>query len=210
VHSGRVSGPPCAPCSGWAPSAVGTYLFADLAIGVIYGAKGFAPSASILRAFAPALFLLFIDVLLGHVITAYGRAKAFALAKSGAIVVSTSLSLYLVPAFQQGSGNGGIGLVVAFALSEVVVFVSAIFLLPRGSFDRALGLDAGRAALTAALTLLLFQVLPALPPWVALPLCVLTFTATSIAVGLVTRRDLETLKILMRRLRPAREPSPGP
>ena len=189
---------------------VGTYLFADLAIGIIYGSKGFAESAVILKAFAPVLILLFVDVLMGHAITALGRAKAFAVAKAASIVVSTALSLYLVPAFQRNSGNGGIGLVVAFALSEVVMFGSAVFLLPRRSFDPALLMDAGRAVGAAAATLLLFRMLPGMPPYVGLPLCIVAFSAASVAVGLVTRRDLDTLKILLRRLRPAQEPAPGP
>jgi O-antigen/teichoic acid export membrane protein len=178
---------------------VGTYLFGELAIAIIYGSKGYAPSANILKAFAPAVFLLFVDVLLGYAITACGRAKAFAVAKVASIAVSTVLSLYLVPLFQRSSGNGGIGLIVAFTLSEFVVFGASILLLPRGSMDPALALDAGRAIASAGVTLLLFHFLPTLPPYVALPLCTLVFVISSVALGLVTRRDLEILKSLVRR-----------
>jgi O-antigen/teichoic acid export membrane protein len=189
---------------------VGVYLFADLAIGVIYGAKGYGPAAMILKAFAPVLFLLFVDVLLAHALAANGRAKAFAGVKVVSIVISTGLSLYLVQAFQERSGNGGIGLVVAFGLSELVVFGSSIFLLPRGSLDAALLLDAGRAVLAAAATILLFWFLPIATSLAAIPLCIGVFSLLSVVLGLVTRRDLETFKALLAGLRPRDVPSQGP
>jgi hypothetical protein len=36
--------------------AIGTFLFADIAVGVIYSKQKFAPAGAILQAFAPALW----------------------------------------------------------------------------------------------------------------------------------------------------------
>jgi len=187
---------------------VGTFLFADLAIGIIYGERNFAPAGAILKVYGPGLFLVFIDVLFGNALTAMGRATALSVAKIGSVVLSTALDLILIPFFQRSTGNGGLGVVVAFATSEAVVFAGALFLLPRGSFGASTALDVGRALGSAVLTALLFRFLPPLPLYVGLPACILAFSLCSVALGLVRRDDVRLLRALLRRGKPA-EPYPG-
>jgi O-antigen/teichoic acid export membrane protein len=184
-------------------AATGTYLFAATAIGLIYGSEGFAPSATILRVFSPALFLLFIDILLGNIIYASGGGTGFAIAKVVSVVAGTALDLVLIPMFQSRFGNGGIGVVVAFALSELVVFAGALMVMRRGTLVPATVLDAVRALAAGGLTVLLFRLAPPIPAWAGIPLCVATFAAASMALGLVDRRELAVLGTLARRRRVA-------
>ncbi len=188
---------------------VGTYLFADLAIAIIYGQQHFGPAGTILKVYGPCLFLVFIDVLFGYALTAMGRATAFSVAKVGSVVLSTALDLILIPIFQRNTGNGGMGVVVAFAASEAVVFAGALFLLPRGSFGPGAALDVGRALGSAALTALLVRSLPPLPFYLGLPLCVIAFSLCSVALGLVRRTDARLLWALLRRDRGPAEPYSG-
>jgi O-antigen/teichoic acid export membrane protein len=188
---------------------VGTYLFADLAIAIIYGQQHFGPAGTILKVYGPCLFLVFIDVLFGYALTAMGRATAFSVAKVGSVVLSTALDLILIPIFQRNTGNGGMGVVVAFAASEAVVFAGALFLLPRGSFGPGAALDVGRALGSAALTALLLRSLPPLPFYLGLPLCVIAFSLCSVALGLVRRTDARLLWALLRRDRGPAEPYSG-
>src|SRR5262249_21194665 len=44
-------------------AAVGTYLFSDFAVSLIYGNGRFDPAAQMLQLFAPALLLFFVDIL---------------------------------------------------------------------------------------------------------------------------------------------------
>jgi O-antigen/teichoic acid export membrane protein len=178
---------------------VGTFLFADVAIALIYGLEGYGPATTVLQVFGLGLFLLFVDVLLGHVITAAGRAKEFAVAKVASVAVATLLNLWLVPWFETHWGNGGVGVVVAFVLSEAVVFAGSIYLLPRGSLEPAVALDVVRAIGSAGLTAALFQVLPPLSPFLAIPLCVAAYGVASLAVGLLSRSDLELARSLVQR-----------
>jgi O-antigen/teichoic acid export membrane protein len=180
-------------------AGTGTYLFAGTAIRAIYGAGGFAPAATILEVFAPGLFLLFVDILLGNVIYASGRGTGFAVAKVASVAVGTGLNVLLIPLFQARFGNGGIGVVVAFALSELVVFAGALMVLRRGTLQAATALDVARALGTAAATVVLFRWLPAVPPWVGIPLCVAAFGAVSLALGLARGRDLAVLRSLLRK-----------
>lgn len=186
--------------------AIGTCLFADGAIALVYGHRQFGPAGIILKVFGPGLFFLFIDVLFGNALTALGRATAFSMVKVASIVVSTALDLALVPLFQQRYGNGGIGAVAAFVLSEFLVFGGALFLMPRGSLGPAALVDMGRALAAAGVTLLLFYVLPPLPIYVGIPLCVMAFGICSLALGLLKRRDLELIQSLLRK-RPVEAPS---
>jgi O-antigen/teichoic acid export membrane protein len=180
-------------------AATGTYLFAGTAISLVYGARGFAPAATILEVFAPGLFLLFVDILLGNVLYAAGKGFGFAVAKIASVVVGTVLDLVLIPLFQARYGNGGIGVLVAFALSEFVVFAGALVVLGPATLDRATALDAARALGAGVATVLVFRVMPSLPPWLGMPLCVAAFAAASLAVGLVGGRDLSVLRLLARR-----------
>lgn len=184
---------------------VGTFLFADVAVGLIYGAKGFGPSGAILKVFGVGLFLMFIDVLLGHVITATGRSTGFAVAKVASVVVSTALDFYLIPLFQHRYGNGGIGVIVAFASSEIVVFAGSLYLMPRGSLEPRIAVDVARSVACAAVTAFLFVLLPPLSPFLAIPLCVVVFAAASLALGLVSRADL----VLLGKLLPGARASRG-
>ena len=93
--------------------AVGTFLFADTAVGLIYG-PGFAQAATILQVYGAALFLLFIDILLGNVLYAAGAAVGFAIVLVIKVLVSAGLSFLLVPILQARTGNGGLGIALSF------------------------------------------------------------------------------------------------
>ena len=172
--------------------ATGTLLFAETAVGLIYG-PGFAPAATILKVYAPALFLVFIDILLGNTLYAAGAAVGFAVVLAVKVLVSAGLSLVLVPILQARTGNGGIGIVLSFALSELVVLSGALVLLPRGTLTGAAAVDTGACPGSAGLTLLLFWAIPSLNPWLGIPLCIATFSGASWLLGLMRQRDVEAL-----------------
>src|SRR5262249_49182302 len=88
-------------------AAVGRWLFAEVAIHVVYGQRQFGPAAVILQVFGLGLFLIFVDVLVGTALTALGRATAFAVAKIASVALALGLELVLIPWFQYRTGNGG-------------------------------------------------------------------------------------------------------
>jgi len=178
---------------------VGCYAFAQVAVSVIYGAGRFGPAVNVLALYAPALFFVFITMLLATAATAVGRARALAFAKLVSVVVSTALALLLVPFSQTRWGNGGLGLVLAFSASELVMLAAGAAVLPRGTLGMATALDVGRALLTALGTLAFLRLLPPLSPWVGIPLCVAVFVGLGLALGLVNKQDASTLASLLKR-----------
>lgn len=178
--------------------AVGTILFADFAIGLVYGQKNFGPAADVLKAFAPGLALIYIDMLFGHAILARGKAGRLAKAKVVAVVVTTGVELALVPLFQSRYGNGGLGVMLAMACGELVMVIAAVYLI-REIVTRAMALDVLRGLASGILTILVFRALPAMHPAVGIPLCILLFVALATAFRLVRREDLALLSSAIRR-----------
>jgi O-antigen/teichoic acid export membrane protein len=177
---------------------VGAFLFADFAIGLIYGEEKYGPAASIVQAFGPALMLIYIDMLLGYSILAVGKAGKLAKAKVISVIVTTAVELALIPFFQSRYGNGGIGIVLAMASGEMVMVTAAVLLL-RDVVDRGMLLDFARGVSAGLLTILLVRLLPAIPALLAIPVCIVIFVAISAAVGLVRRPDIELLSSMFRR-----------
>ena len=178
-------------------AAVGTFLFADVAVGLIYGRGHFGPATAVVEAFAPVLPLFFIDILLGYAITAAGKTKELAVVKLLSVAVSTGLAILLIPVFQARFGNGAIGSVLAFGSSEVLMLSAILWQLPRKVVDRSALLDFLRAAAAAGGTLVIFWVLPSLlsmTPWLAVPACITVFMALALASGLVRRTDLDRMR----------------
>jgi O-antigen/teichoic acid export membrane protein len=179
-------------------AAVGTYLFADVAVKVIYGAGAFQPAATLLRVFAPILLLVFVDVLLGNAVMVIKPAP-LAAGKVAAILLTTSLDILLVPVCEARFGNGAIGVLLGFAAGEGVMVAAAVLLLPPGTLDRTFFHDLGRALVAGAGTVILLTALPPLSPCLGIPACVFAFAALSVGLGLVDRADLALLPALLDR-----------
>jgi O-antigen/teichoic acid export membrane protein len=178
--------------------AVGTFLFADFAVALIYGRGRFEPAAAVLELFAPALLLFFVDILLGTVVTATGKTRELAAVKLLSVGLSTALAVLFVPFFQARSGNGGMGLVLAFGSTEVLMLGAMLWLAPRGAFDRGTLLDLGRAIACGVGTLALVRALPRTTPWLALPATVCVFATLALGTGLLRWRDISTRMALVR------------
>jgi O-antigen/teichoic acid export membrane protein len=178
--------------------AVGAYLFADFAIGVIYSERKFGPAADILRAFAPALMLIYIDMLFGHAILAAGKAGQLAKAKVVAVCVTTAVELVLIRYFQARFSNGGIGIVLAIACGELVMVTAAVLLI-RDIVTGAMATDFFRGLAAGVATVLVIRALPPITPLLGIPLCVAMFAVLSVVVGLVRRADIDLLASMFRR-----------
>jgi O-antigen/teichoic acid export membrane protein len=118
--------------------AAGTALYADVAVSLVYRREGFEPAIDVLRALAPYLFLMFVNILLGNAILAIGRARAaFTLAKFAALLVGGLLDVILIPYFETRYGNGAIGLAISLTTAELVMTLAALRLAPEGIVERS-------------------------------------------------------------------------
>lgn len=175
----------------------GTYLFADFAIALVYSRQKFGPAATILQAFAPALLLIYVDMLLGNAILALGKAGPLAGAKMISVVVTTAAALVLIPYFQLHFSNGGIGVVLAMACGELVMVVAAVILM-RGVMTMSMITDVVRGLAAGAATVVIFRYLPHISPILGIPLSVATFALVAWVIGLIDRDDIALLTSMVR------------
>jgi O-antigen/teichoic acid export membrane protein len=183
---------------------VGTYLFADVAIALIYSKQKFGPAGAILRAFSPALLLLYVDLLFSHAILAAGKAGRLATVKVTAVAITTGLEFILVPYCQVHFGNGGIGVMLALGAGEVAM-VTAAMLLIREAVDGRMLLDFLRGLISGGATVLLVRAVSPVTPLVGIPLCVLAFVGLATLVGLVDRQDFQLITTAFRKRTPSVE-----
>jgi O-antigen/teichoic acid export membrane protein len=179
--------------------ALGTWLFADVVIHLVYRNAGFAPAATILGVFGLGLFLIFVDSLLGTALVALGRPASFSMLKLATVALATVVELFLIPYFQRRTGNGGLGVVTAFVACEPLIFAGMLVVIPRGLVGRPFVLNCARAIGSALLTGALLRLFPTLTPWVAIPACIAMYTATTLAVGLLRPKDVRALGQLFAR-----------
>lgn len=174
-------------------AAIGAWQFADVAVGLVYGRGDFDPAIAVLKTFAPVLPLLFVDILFANAIIAVGNTKKIAIVKALSVAVATGLSVVLIPLCQSRLNNGGIGLVLAFGLTEIMMLTGLLCLLPRGTVGPYVLLAFLRATVAGGSTMVIFWVLPSVTPWLAIPACVAVFLALAYATGLILRTDLASI-----------------
>jgi O-antigen/teichoic acid export membrane protein len=182
--------------------AVGVHLFAEVPVGLIYSMQKFGPAADILRAFAPVLLLLIVDMFLSTAILAAGKSSRLAIAKVASVVLTTGLAFLLVPLCQARFSNGGLGVMYAMTIGELLMLTVAGFLIREVVDGRTIG-DVCRCLMAGAATILLIRLLPALTPFLAIPMCVLAFGGLSLLFGAVRRSDIEMLRGSFRKQAPA-------
>jgi O-antigen/teichoic acid export membrane protein len=178
--------------------AVGTFLFAYVPINVIYSLEKAAPSAQILRAFAPVLLLMYLDMFLGLAAVAAGKTTQLAITKIVAVALTAGLAFLLIPVCERRFGNGGLGVMFAMGIGELWVFAVNTILITE-VFDRRTIGNMCRFLIAGAATVLLFWYTPAITPFLGIPLCVLVFGGLALAVGAVRRSDFDMLLGSLRR-----------
>lgn len=99
---------------------------------------------------APNLTLIAVDMVLGTALMAMGLERKWLLISVLAAVVNPSLNLLAIPFTQAMWGNGGIGAASVTVITEFVMLLGALVLMPRDLLDRAWLSDAARVCLAGA------------------------------------------------------------
>lgn len=138
------------------PMSIATYTFAPDIIGTLFGLAEYAPSVAVLQMLAPGLLLVYVDFVLVTALVALDRQRQWSLVALAAIPVSIALNYLLIPVFQTGAGNGGIGSAAATNITELMILGAALLLLPKGVISRqsaGAALKSGAAGLCMAAVL---------------------------------------------------------
>ena len=183
--------------------AVGTYLFADVVVGVIYSLQRFGPAADTLRAFSLVMLLMYIDIFLATAIVAAGKAGRLASVKVASVVVTTGLAYLLTPIFQARFANGGLGVMYAMTAGELLMLIAATVLIRAAISARTIN-HMCRSLVVGVVTVLLLRVIPAFEAFLNILAFLLVFVAMSLLTGAIKRDDVRML------IASFRGPSPVP
>ena len=118
------------------PISAGAIVVAEPLVRRLYGAGSFAHAAPNLQILGFSILLVCVDVVLGTVLIARGREKPWAGMAIAAAFFNPLLNLWAIPLATRLWGNGGIGASIATVLTEVLMMVGALVLMPRGIFTR--------------------------------------------------------------------------
>jgi len=117
------------------PIALGCLLYPEIGISIFNRAE-FRPAEDDLRVLSLFVFLVYFTMPLGVSILAAGKQRAWAIIQTICVIVSAIADPLLIPLFERRMGNGGVGVCVAGVISEVCVLLCAVWMVPKGTFDK--------------------------------------------------------------------------
>jgi O-antigen/teichoic acid export membrane protein len=178
-------------------TSAGTYLFADVAVALVYSKKAYGPAVQVLQATSPIFLLVTVSMFFVTILTIVGRLRAIAVTKIVSIVVGGVGALVLIPLFQRHTGNGGVGAALAGALAEAVMAGVSVALVPRKLVGVTLAsyglrsMAAGAAMIVVGLAVSGWHVL------LRFPLALGAFALAGALLGIIRREDLRVVAAMM-------------
>jgi len=136
------------------PVAAGTVAVARPFVLLLYGSGSFMQAGPNLEILGASILLVCIDVVLGTALIARGKEKAWAVMAVAAAVFNPLLNLWAIPFAQRVWGNGGVGASAATLLTEALMMVGALWIMPKGVFSRR-NLTGGLKALAIGVAMVL-------------------------------------------------------
>jgi O-antigen/teichoic acid export membrane protein len=180
------------------PVAAGCALFPDFGI-ALYSRTSFAPAEDNLRVLSLFLLLMYFTMPLGVFVTSSGRSRAWAVVQSICVGVSLVLDPILVPWFQRRSGNGGLGVCWASVISEVIVIALAVFLVPRGIFDRRFWRTIFLAGVAGLSMAAVARLLRGWSPFLVAPIAVVAYVTTLRLTGGIDQDQARSIREFVQR-----------
>jgi len=133
------------------PISIVLFVLAKPALQLLYGDSPYLNAAPCLQLFAISLFLTCIDVLLATILVTKNKEKQWSYMAIIAAMFNPAMNAWMIPWTQNAYGNGGIGAALATVITEILMMIGAICLLPKGilSFKSTLP-NIGKALLAGA------------------------------------------------------------
>ena len=118
------------------PAGVGVFILANEITELLNYPKGFEYVSTLLRILAFNVPLVAIDMILGTVLIAAARQRAWTIVGIVAGVFNPLVNLWAIPYTQNNPsiGNGAVGAAVVTVATELVMFIGALYLRPKGVF----------------------------------------------------------------------------
>jgi len=146
------------------PLGLGTTMISTHIVALIYGLGEFAHAVENLQIFGFCIIFVCIDVVLGTVLIAKDRQKAWSYAAIIAAGLNLGSNFLLIPLTQRHMGNGGYGAAISTLLTEIFMMAAAIKLMPAGIFTPATLRTTLKAIIAGSAMVMAVAFLPEMTP----------------------------------------------
>lgn len=192
------------------PLSAGICVVAPAVPGLFGWPTDYASSAPLIMILSLQMPIVSVDMVLGTVIMAIGRERAWVRMGIIAAVLNVVLNLLAIPAFEHVAGNGPIGASIVTVLTEVWMCFAALMLLPTHLLDRGTLSYAARVVLAAAVAALVATPLMSVALVIAAVGGSLTYVLLAIALRVVAWSDVEYVRARVSRRRHQASAQPTP
>ena len=179
-------------------ASMGTYLYADVAVRVVYGREAFGPTVVDLQVLSPFVLLVYLTMILGLAIATSGKQVPWAGAQSLCIVVSVVLDPLLIPICERRYGNGGLGVCISTVISEVLMLAAAPIILRGQGLVRPMAKALPPSLAGGAAMWGVAWILRGVPAPVSMVASVLGFLCVAYALGGIDREHVALLRGVLR------------
>lgn len=173
-------------------AALALVLFADRIVAFVYPAHTYAESATALRLLAPGLLFIYVNWVLSQSLLSLHQERRLLVMAGAAAVLNPVANLIAIPLFREN------GAALTTSLTELLVLVWLVRLMPRDLLSSENVRVATRALIAAGVTAILFRPLSDLELALAAPLALLLFGGLLVLLRAVSTNDLHALRGLIR------------
>lgn len=146
---------------------------------------------------AASLPLVGINMILGAAVSAKDRQRRWAVAGVVAAVLNVVLNLPAIPLTQRHFDNGAIGAALVTSLTEIVLVVAGLILLPAGTLDRATYVAVAKCFAVGAVMGVVVRVSNDLPLFVTVPIGAVVYVLGVVVLRVVAPDDVRAFRSLV-------------
>lgn len=183
------------------PMVVGVVLLGPQVVRLLYG-SAFAPAGPIVVVLCLTLLPIFTATLVNGQLIAVDRQLAWTGVMAACCIVNPALNLFLISIFERTYHNGALGASYALLITDTLVGVAAVALLPRDVLGkmRPILAPVGRSALATGIMGLAVWALR--NQFLVLPVGagIVIFALSALALRVFTPADIDLVRRLLRRL----------
>jgi O-antigen/teichoic acid export membrane protein len=149
------------------PISIAAFMFAPDVIPFFFGKGEYQQSIVLLQCLCVGTTLFYVDMVLGTTLISSDKQNQLMVVSLLTIGINIGLNYLMIPRFQEWYGNGAIGSSIATIVTEIVVSISMISLLPKGILRGFRGEVFLKGAAAGIVLIVFFIALAALDiPWV--------------------------------------------
>lgn len=153
----------------------------------------FSQAAPLMAVLSLQLPIIAVDMVLGTLLMAIGRQRPWVAVAVVCAVAKIGLDFLFIPLFESHTGNGAMGASIVSLVAELLMFCSAIVLIPKNLLDPRIAWDAVRIIVAGGVTVLIGATLLPLSLALAILGGAVAYLASAVLLRAVTSQDIRPI-----------------